>query len=128
MSKGHGGKREGAGRPQGSGNLADIEQRRSIAELARTYSDEAIAVLAGIMREAESDAAKVSAAQAILDRAYGKPVQANEILIPDAPIVPSLKTEALVKFLFDHGATESDIKNFIDDTDNQESTPSTGMC
>lgn len=113
MSKGHGGKRDGAGRPIGSGNLADIEQRRSIAELARSYSAEAIEILASVMRDSEGGATRVSAAQAMLDRAYGKAVQANEILIPEAPIVISPSTEALYAFLLAKGATDREIEQFI---------------
>ena len=48
-----------------------------VRELARTHSVEAIETLARIMRDPNEDArARVAAANAILDRAYGKPEQA----------------------------------------------------
>lgn len=51
--------------------LADIRS------LARAHTETAIRVLAGIMNEPEAPhAARVSAANSILDRGWGKPVQA----------------------------------------------------
>ena len=48
-----------------------------IRSLARAHTETAIRVLAGIMREDEAPAAaRVAAAQALLDRGWGKPVQA----------------------------------------------------
>lgn len=43
--------------------------------MARMHTDVAINALVQIAREGESEAARVSAAVAILDRAYGKPQQ-----------------------------------------------------
>lgn len=64
-----GGKREGAGRPAGVVNKAT----ESIKALAREYTAEALEALVGVLRDSESDTARVSAANAILDRGYGKP-------------------------------------------------------
>ena len=64
-----GGKRVGAGRPKGAAN----KQPKPVKELARQYTEEALQTLASIMQASESDAARVSAANAILDRGYGKP-------------------------------------------------------
>lgn len=48
----------------------------SIVELARAQSDNAIATLVGIMEsKGAAPAARVAAANAILDRGYGKPTQ-----------------------------------------------------
>ena len=48
-----------------------------IRSLARSHTDAAIRVLAGIMNEPDAPhAARVSAASAILDRGWGKPAQA----------------------------------------------------
>lgn len=48
-----------------------------IRSLARAHTQTALNVLAGIMRQEEApSAARVSAAQALLDRGWGKPVQA----------------------------------------------------
>jgi hypothetical protein len=50
----------------------------SLAALARKHSAEAIDLLVQVMRHSRSDAARVSAAAAILDRAYGKPAQSAQ--------------------------------------------------
>lgn len=47
-----------------------------IRSLARSHTDSALKVLAGIMNEPEAPhAARVSAANALLDRGWGKPAQ-----------------------------------------------------
>lgn len=47
-----------------------------IRSLARAHTKSALKVLAGIMNESEAPAAaRVSAAQALLDRGWGKPTQ-----------------------------------------------------
>jgi len=47
-----------------------------IRSLARSYTDKAIKVLAGVMMQEEAPAAaRVSAATALLDRGWGKPAQ-----------------------------------------------------
>lgn len=67
----HGGKRSGAGRPRGSVNKATDD----IKALAREYTGEALEALVAVVRDGESEAARVSAANALLDRGYGKPSQ-----------------------------------------------------
>lgn len=48
-----------------------------IKSLARSHTESALTVLAGIMNQSEAPAAaRVSAAQALLDRGWGKPAQA----------------------------------------------------
>lgn len=64
-----GGKRDGAGRPKGAVN----ETTKTIRDKAREHTDAALAVLVEIATSGESDAARVSAANALLDRGYGKP-------------------------------------------------------
>jgi hypothetical protein len=50
-----------------------------IRSLARTHTESALKVLAGIMNETSCPpAARVSAASALLDRGWGKPVQSME--------------------------------------------------
>lgn len=56
------------GRQKGVPNKAT----RSLKEIAREYTTEAVEALVGIIRDSDSDAAKVSAAKEILDRGYGK--------------------------------------------------------
>lgn len=71
-----GGKREGAGRPKGALNKITA----SVMEAAQIYSEEALGVLASVMRDPEHPAAaRVSAANALLDRAHGKPTQSVEL-------------------------------------------------
>ena len=59
------------GRTVGTPNKATAE----IKELAQDYGPEALETLAVIMRDSDSDAARVSAARELLDRAYGKASQ-----------------------------------------------------
>lgn len=66
-----GGRRAGAGRPKGAVN----KQPSEVKELARSYTADAIYVLYKIAMNGESEAARVSAANAILDRGHGKPSQ-----------------------------------------------------
>lgn len=62
------------GRPKGARNKVTAP----IKEAAAVYTDEALAVLASIMHKSESDAARVAAANSLLDRGHGKPKQAVE--------------------------------------------------
>ncbi len=63
------------GRKPGSLNkiTADVKQA------AQAYTSEAVEALASIMRASESDAARVAAANAILDRGHGRPKQSVEV-------------------------------------------------
>ncbi len=66
----HGGKRAGAGRPKGVPNKATA----SIRDAAREYTESALLTLADVMTDEEQPAAaRVSAANALLDRGFGKP-------------------------------------------------------
>ena len=60
--KGHSG--NAGGRPKDEHNIAD---------LARSYSTEAIETLVELMRNARDDRVRGTAAQALLDRGFGKP-------------------------------------------------------
>lgn len=73
-----GGKRPGAGRKKGSRNKATDAQLGSLTELAQSHAALALHALVQIAQSGESEAARVSAANAILDRGYGKPPQALE--------------------------------------------------
>lgn len=46
-----------------------------IRSLARSYTEMAIQTLAGIAQNGEQEAARVRAAEALLDRGWGKPTQ-----------------------------------------------------
>ena len=70
-----GGARANSGRKPGSPNKITAE----VKILAQQYGEEAILCLANIMRIGDTSAARVAAAKEILDRAYGKSVQYQEI-------------------------------------------------
>ena len=78
-----GGKRSGAGRPAGAVN----QDKLDLAELARTHTIEALTTLVAIMKaEQEPAAARVSAANTILDRGYGKAAQALDLSNKDGTL------------------------------------------
>jgi len=70
-----GGKRDGAGRRPGK----VAQARRDLADMAKTHAAAALKTLAEIAKDGESESARVSAATAILDRAYGRPPQAMQL-------------------------------------------------
>lgn len=71
-----GGKRDGAGRPSGAKTKAGADVR----EAAQAFTDDAISTLAEIMKDSDNPAAaRVAAANALLDRGYGKPKQETEL-------------------------------------------------
>lgn len=73
-----GGKRPGAGRPRGAKDKATREAGGELAKLARTHTATALGALVHVATNGESEAARVSAASAILDRGYGKPPQPHD--------------------------------------------------
>jgi hypothetical protein len=75
------------GRPKGAVNkvTADVKAQ------AQVHTKAALAALVKIMEKGESEAAKVAAANSILDRGHGRPKQAVEASGPDGgPIEHSL--------------------------------------
>lgn len=65
------GERRG-GRKKGTPNKAT----RDVKAAAQKYTKEAVDTLATIMRTSQIDAARVAAADKLLDRAHGRPAQA----------------------------------------------------
>jgi hypothetical protein len=65
------GRRPGSGRKKGTPNKVTAE----IKELAQKYGPEAIAELARLATNAESEAARVAACRELLDRGNGRAVQ-----------------------------------------------------
>jgi hypothetical protein len=65
----------GRGRPKGSLNKITMDVKLA----AQAFTDDALSTLAQIMREGESEAARVAAANSILDRGHGKPKQAIDV-------------------------------------------------
>ena len=60
--------------PGSSGNLGGRPKDEArVAELARSYTSEAIDTLVELMRHGKDDRVRGTAAQALLDRGWGKP-------------------------------------------------------
>lgn len=74
------------GRPRGAVNKSKLELR----DLARDYSEVALKTLVEVCRRGDSDSSRVSAANAILDRGYGKPLQGIQIEADSAPLPVSV--------------------------------------
>lgn len=91
MTGKHGGARPGAGRKKGRVSAA----KRDLAEKAKTHAETALKALADIARKGESESARVSAATAILDRAYGKPAQSHQLSGPRGGPIPTMDVAKL---------------------------------
>jgi hypothetical protein len=63
------------GRKKGQRNKLTQKNEATISELAKAHAPMALQALADIAAGSESDAARVSAANSLLDRAYGKAPQ-----------------------------------------------------
>ena len=81
-----GGKRPNSGRKPG----AVSKEKRILAEMAMDYAEAALTTLSEVMRLGQSESARVTAANAILDRAYGKPFQAVHHAGHDGGALPSV--------------------------------------
>ena len=109
MAAKHGGARPGAGRPAGAKNRATLDQKRTLMEMARDHTDTALAALVEVALNG-SDAARVSAANALLDRGYGKPTQHVDNTSSDGSMSPqgASADAALDAIRRKYGATEGD--------------------
>ena len=58
--------------------IASTQEKRELRHAAREYTGAALETLVKVCTTSASDAARVSAANALLDRGYGKPVQQIE--------------------------------------------------
>jgi hypothetical protein len=75
----HGGKRARSGRRHGVRNKLTREANATLVQLCQAHTDDMVAVLVEIAHSRKaSPAARAVAAQAILDRGNGKPMQAHE--------------------------------------------------
>jgi len=85
-----GGKRLGAGRPAGSENRDTSAARAALSTLMEGHVQTAIEALSDIAQNGQSEAARVSAACAILDRTHGRPRSVPDSAplhgIPDDPL------------------------------------------
>jgi hypothetical protein len=73
-----GGARPGAGRPKGVPDKATAVLKAGLEELARGHTETGLIVVVLLAQASESDSARVAAANALLDRGYGKPRQGVE--------------------------------------------------
>ena len=91
-----GGYRSGAGRPTGSLNKTTSEQSQRLSELAKDYTHDALLTLVDVARNGRTDAARVAAANALLDRGYGKPTAPQPDAPSTGPTVIELRTAKLI--------------------------------
>ena len=72
--------RQSNGRPKRPATIEARRLFRDVGTAARERTEDAIDTLADIMRDPKAPAAaRVSAAQALLDRGYGKPVRRSRL-------------------------------------------------
>lgn len=72
-----GGKRPGAGRPKGSLSRATTKAKVNLSELAQQHTEAALNTLVEVCNDKRAPhSARVTAANGLLDRGYGKPAQA----------------------------------------------------
>ena len=111
---GRGGKREGAGRKPGSRNKITLELQTA----AKEHAPDALATLVRLAKEAESEAVQCTAAQAILDRAFGRPRQAVDVnpegLAITTLTVSSVRDSIAAKLARLHASRESEMGMVIE--------------
>ncbi|PSJ60759.1 hypothetical protein [Pseudaminobacter soli (ex Li et al. 2025)] len=88
--KSRGGHRPGAGRPSGARSRATAAHKATLSDLARAHTSTALQVLVNVAKDGESESARVAAANALLDRAYGKPRQSHEHSGPNGGPITSV--------------------------------------
>jgi len=95
-----GGVRANAGRKVGSVN----QNRKGIADASKEYTEDALKTLAEVMLNPETPpAVRVTAANCLLDRAYGKPSQAIQQQIDTSPQNITI-TRRIIDLSFKDGA------------------------
>ena len=73
----------------------------SLATLAQPYALVALVELVRIMTRSPSDAARVAAAKALLDRGFGKPPRSLGLATADAPPLPGPRDNMSIEELQD---------------------------
>lgn len=75
----------------------DSDTRLSVTAFARRYTQEAVETIVGVMQDPEaSHRDRLTAAQVILDRAWGKPLASVDVKVNDARDIPSLTRDVLL--------------------------------
>src|SRR4051794_37242895 len=90
MKSNRGGRRPGAGRPQGGRSRATKQAKATLSDLAKQHTELALKTLVSVATKGESETARVAAANALLDRAYGKPSQSHEHSGPNGGPIPTV--------------------------------------
>lgn len=90
-----GGKRPGAGRKKGSRDIARAEEVAVLAVGARKHSGDALIALHKVALRGKSEAARVSAAIALLDRGYGRPMQTVDATVKGKIDLSGVPTDVL---------------------------------
>jgi hypothetical protein len=80
-----GGKRPGAGRPKGGSKalalIAPTGERMAFYQAARQYEQKALQVIASVLMDEKQPASlRLAAANDLLDRAYGRPPVAVQVV------------------------------------------------
>jgi hypothetical protein len=90
-----------SGRPKRPATIEARRLFRDVADAAREVTEEAINTLVTIMKNPKAPAAaRISAAQALLDRGYGKPAQAIQVSAqPDLTHLSDNDLETLERIL-----------------------------
>ena len=87
--KGHGGARPGAGRPK----RGDYEEVKSASQIlrakAREHGPAALQALIDVATSGRQERARISAANALLDRGYGRPAQIVDNTSSDGTMSPN---------------------------------------
>jgi len=114
---GHGGARPGAGRPNGSRNKITLEVR----ELALEHGPTALKNLVTLSQKAKSESVRLAAIREVLDRAYGRPQQAMEIMDVTPEELPSdEEIAAAVITALEEGAAKVDASRLAGLLNSQE--------
>ena len=66
--------RKTGGRTKGTPNKRSVEQGASLSEMARQHTDLALSTMVDICRSGENENARLTAANMLLDRGYGRAV------------------------------------------------------
>ena len=91
-----GGKRPGAGRRPGSSTKINAQQKRTLTEIARDHTEQAIGVLTSIMSDTDAPAAaRATAANSVLDRGWGRPTQDHRHGGPTGGAIPTIDVTKL---------------------------------
>lgn len=87
---GRGGYRPGSGRKPGKVSAA----KKAISEEAKQHAEAALKALVDIAVNGTNEGARVSAANALLDRGYGRPTQSLDHTSSDGTMTPKASIDA----------------------------------